>query len=406
MTRTHKLRAIGLWTLCAAAALALSWSDTARAQVPCTAPDVLCTGDPCVTRAVTVASPCVLDFGSRALVIGGRLKVPSGGTLELRAGSINVQSVIDGHGAIGASVTLIATGTIFQRGRVDTSGTGAAGTITLQAGGDVTLTGRMKSVGSGSTNGGSILVESGGQVFGPATFGNDVRGGSAAAAGHAVYHGVTGVDLLGHLHMLGGSGGYCEFVSSAGKVTIGTDIRTRVRSGAAGTCVLNAATDATVARGINEDGFTDGGTLIVSGATVTMPLHQGLHARGWHGAGGTVIVNGGVVTDNESLLADGFTAGGSVTVTADAINIVADVSAKGGTAGGRISLLATTGNLTQTGIVDAAAGGVIEAEATAGNLTVHGPWRAGGGGCIALAAGGTVATAGATFDVPVTASCP
>lgn len=50
-------------------------------------------------------------------------------------------------------------------------------------------------------------------------------------------------------------------------------------------------------------------------------------------------------------------------------------------------------------------GGVIEGQAT-GNLTANGEYTAAGGGCIGLSAGGTLDTSAATFDVPLTASCP
>ncbi len=116
-------------------------ASSARAQVSCSDPANLCTGDPCVITAVMVASPCTVDFGPRTVIIQGNLRVPAAGTLSFTAGAItlDLNSRIDGTdlsgGGAGADVTLQASGEIDLKGRgIDTSGS-PGGAITVEADG-------------------------------------------------------------------------------------------------------------------------------------------------------------------------------------------------------------------------------------------------------------------------------
>src|SRR5262249_16463966 len=113
-----------------------------RAQVSCSNPDNLCTGDPCVIENGSVASSCVVDFGARALVVRGTVHVPDGGVLSFSAGAITVEKPgrIDAvHGDVGGNagdITLQANGGIDVSGRLDASGAyGHIGTIIVEAGG-------------------------------------------------------------------------------------------------------------------------------------------------------------------------------------------------------------------------------------------------------------------------------
>ena len=121
-------------------------SAGATTQVDCITPDEFCTGNPCTTtdRLEITVSSCVLDFGSRALVLATGVTVPSGGTLSLTAGSIEVKKKINGQhtGASdgdGADISLSATGSIVVGGRIVASGSNSSGTISLNAGGNVDL---------------------------------------------------------------------------------------------------------------------------------------------------------------------------------------------------------------------------------------------------------------------------
>jgi hypothetical protein len=62
-----------LFAVAAVAALAA----TAHAQVDCSNPDNLCTGDPCVIPPIEVQVPCVVDFGTRTVEIPDMLRVPA-----------------------------------------------------------------------------------------------------------------------------------------------------------------------------------------------------------------------------------------------------------------------------------------------------------------------------------------
>ena len=87
-------------------------SAVARAQVDCDTPDDLCTGDPCVVATVEVGDPCVLDFGSRTVVIDGTLKLPNSGELSLTAGRIElegrIQNLPGSVPGLGPRITLAA----------------------------------------------------------------------------------------------------------------------------------------------------------------------------------------------------------------------------------------------------------------------------------------------------------
>ena len=384
---------------------ALLLRGPARADTPCPTTDQLCTGDPCVTVATDIGAHCTLDFGARTLVIAGGLRIPDGGDVTIKAGTITVQAGINGRSVYGADLTLEASGNLVQEALVDVSGSAQAGSITMQVGGDATLTGKMRATGSTQVAGGSITILAGGRITGPGGFSHDIHAGFGAPAGRAIYRADGGINLVGHLITRSSSGGYIEFTSANGPVSIGTDIRTRT-TGAGGTILVSAGTDATIARGMSSDGGTDGGTIVVSGATVTMPRHQGLHARGRRGAGGIVVVLGGVVVADEALVADGFTRGGTVDVSAEQLTVTVGVTANGGNAGGHVSLVTRSGDLVVGPIASASGGGGVVEAHSAGNLTAHGALRAGPGGCIGLSASGVVDVSAAATDTPITSDCP
>ena len=57
------------------------------AQVDCSNPDNLCTGDPCVIPKIEPANPCVADFGARAVVIlGGTIQATATGNVTTDGG--------------------------------------------------------------------------------------------------------------------------------------------------------------------------------------------------------------------------------------------------------------------------------------------------------------------------------
>ena len=137
-----------------------------------TVPGDLCSGNPCViARAVTVDAGSDLDFGDDDLVLApaAALTLGSGAnrSLTLRAGRITLQpggTIVAG----GADITLRTKAgaiSVLRSGasvaRIDVSAN-SAGTITLDAGGDVTVSGNLEARGTGrDAQAGSIDVTSG-----------------------------------------------------------------------------------------------------------------------------------------------------------------------------------------------------------------------------------------------------
>jgi hypothetical protein len=96
----------------------------ARAQVVCSSPDNLCTGDPCIIPALEVDTPSIVDFGPRTVVIAGRLAVAGDDMLSLTAGSMLVQATISNvQGGIRPDIVLTATGDVTIAAPVRLSGT-------------------------------------------------------------------------------------------------------------------------------------------------------------------------------------------------------------------------------------------------------------------------------------------
>src|SRR5262245_60062857 len=113
-TGGFRMRLSTIW----AVALFLALSDAARAQVDCSNPDNLCIGDPCVVPSLEVMSPCVADFGARGLVVGGVLKAPGQGIVDLTAATIQVNAPIIFRRLPGppSRLTLTASGAITVSG--------------------------------------------------------------------------------------------------------------------------------------------------------------------------------------------------------------------------------------------------------------------------------------------------
>src|SRR2546422_10076223 len=74
----------------AAATVFLLAAASAHAQVSCSNPDNLCTGDPCVIGDVAVERQCTVDFRPRTVQVRGRLRLPDLGELDLKAGTFQV----------------------------------------------------------------------------------------------------------------------------------------------------------------------------------------------------------------------------------------------------------------------------------------------------------------------------
>jgi hypothetical protein len=365
----------------------LAVAATARAQVDCSNPDNLCTGDPCVIPPIEVQVPCVVDFGTRTLEIPGILRVPAGpppnndvsftaGRIEIRGGiriargrlpdvpgEVTLTAINDfvspGRYSAppGPRFHVFASGNIDLQARVrrNTLGTvEAGGTLSLPAGptlqtceplrgaGGVAV-GRRLRCATGST---LEISSSAGGVTLDATI--DVRAPASNPSGLAVF--AAGDVVTSILPLMGGG---ISLVSTGGFVFVSSPIRaTQIQIAAAG--------DVTVGREL----FAHPGDITIQGAGVDVPTTGRLDTSG-----------------------SGFGAG-DVRVTATAADL---------TLGGAFSAQGESGT----------PGGVIEGVA-AGNVVANGVFDATGipPGCISFQAGGTVDTSGGSFDPALVPDCP
>jgi hypothetical protein len=445
----------------------VSWP--AAAQVSCSDPDNLCTGDPCITGDIEVQSPCVLDFSPRTLIIGDTLVVPDGGTLSFTAGAIQANGPIIARGQNGSSITLTASGAMNLNNSINATGRQSPGAITLTAGGDILLDAQLKA-GGPTASGGTVTVESTGGSLTTTHAGRVmVRSRTTETAGSAILRGYTSVSLAGRIFADGGNAGTIEVSSGSGDVSIEKKMRARGKAGLGGQIAISAGTAAgtvTIQAKVEAPGI-GGGSIDITGSTVL--VNDKVRARGlFGGAGGHIEVsatsvvqvadkidvrgaNGGMITIGgaagatptilvlDDLTAKGKNLGGNIDLTANGSLIVdrgVDVDAHGNAMGGcirataasiatgphsdfdagatnalpglegEIRFLATAGDMTLDDAFDVSRSGIIDAFAS-GNLTAVGRFRAGPSGCVGLDAGGTVDASGADTDpVVLSADCP
>jgi hypothetical protein len=127
-------------------------------------------------------------------------------------------------------------------------------------------------------------------------------------------------------------------------------------------------------------------------------------------AGNQIFVNRSILV-NDRRKSKGF--GGTLRLEADSVHVSPGVqlNADGRKRGGQLRVVATNGDLDLRGLFLARGGtgpgGIIEGTAT-GNITTDGIYECAGtpAGCIALNAGGTLDTTGASFDKPLSGDCP
>jgi hypothetical protein len=388
-------------TVTSAALILLALRSSAPAQVACGDPDNLCTGDPCVIEdAGEVESPCVVDFGTRTLVVRGRVF----GRMVFTAGAI----VVEPGGRLEGAVTLEASGPITVDGVVDGSFPYAAADITLDAGGTLAVGGAVRANRSLSS----------------CNF-------SGCAAGNIALRGAGGVTVNGLVEARGYQGGTIELSSAAGDVAV----HHKIRATRSGSVTVHADGSATIDADVVTTG--GGGTIDVSTAHGDVTVDARL--RGGAGTG-TVVVDAGrdllflgeakvasyanhgfirlaaggqaTIGPSARLFARGGGAegayGGTVRVAASRVDLRGRVrtDGKGSYArGGDIRVEATDGDLTLEGVFRSRLGGIIEATA-ANDLTARGTFSCRPDGCVAFSAGGTLDVGAAVVDVPVVGDCP
>jgi hypothetical protein len=457
--------------------LLIGLGASASAQLDCSDPDNLCTGDPCIVPTVLVGLPCVVDFGSRTVIVAGAVKTVSNGVLDWSAGAIVVDGSIRNLGGQ-PGVTLTATGDIDVNGLIKLNR--ESGPVTLDAGGAIRVNGPIQ------VNPGDVTLTAGGgditvakpirsnarfvsfvdprvitltasgdiAVMAPirTKFGDQinlvaggtitvdkpvrgVKGGSTFIEQTFVLE--AGGDILLR-HMVGREEGTltvtaggtlmvgarlkapeCDVSLTGASVDVNHLIDTRDHDGGNVT-VTSTVGDVTLRRSILADGFRRFGGDVSMLAESDLIVDDSISTKSLARGGAITLASAtGTVTVNDNLIARGgpgvdFTTGlgGDIRLEAPAIQVAASATLDAGAPETAGSIrLSTTGNLALAGsflaIGGSGPGGVIEAAAGA-DLTTSGDFRCAGtpDGCIALAAGGTLDTTGATFDKPPVADCP
>jgi hypothetical protein len=369
-------------------------ATTAFAQVDCSNPDNLCTGDPCTIAAIAVESPCVVDFGSRALVVAGTLRVQSAlgvGSISFTAASIAVPGMIqaDDDGVPvhtdGGDITLMADADITVDGRLQSKGYYDGGTIVLDGGGDIRVRGPISATGRYS-GGGHVAIDAVGEV--EITQVVRVNGGG----------GTIGITAGGDLVVDGPLNGRqpAPLFGKSTNITLvaGGSILVADRIDASGTTfgsgdgdiIIRGAAGVTVCRPIRTRGYAIGGGVEVSSSAGNVIVSNSIDAGGRNRGNVIRLEAAGMLSVTGSLLARGVGVFGG------------DIFARGATVSLTAPRFDVRGGNDSTG-------GTIEGTAT-GNLTASGSFRAQPNGCIALNAGGMLDTSLATFAPPPVADCP
>jgi len=404
-------------------------ASQAHAQIACTGPDDLCTGDPCVIGTVAVQSPCTVDFGNRALEIAGTVSVPDGGSLHFEARYVHLAGRIDGrHAGTGAHVTLASpgfSGSIHLDGVIDVSGDAASGTIDVVAPTDVRVTNGLHASSKLGT-GGSIVVVSGGEVAVDGVL--DVRG---TDGGSIFVAGKQSASAFPELHVV--VGGKCLASGregAGGSVTLrGSNVRSAATLDVRGNDGDGGTVEVTGARNVSLDshkkilasGTASGGTVSVSAQNGQAFVAGKVMARGRLGDGGTVATaspNGMVIFIAKSDLRGGMS-GGHVRIDGDSVDLERVRAIVSGGAGGDIRVNQTgtepvvvggverESGVSGGGLFDARPSGTIEILAPAASVMIaSGRYLAGPAGCVGLSSGGSTDTTGVTSDVPLSPNCP
>jgi hypothetical protein len=324
-------------TLCGAV---LTAAVPSRA-VTCTSPDVLCKGNPCVTSVVRVSSPCVLDFGTRTLVIGGKMRVPNGGVLSLRAGGIEVRHSILGRHAYapagdGANITLTATGNILVDQRIDASAHDTAGSIHLTAGGNVSLLAPLRA----RTNplkplapGGEITIDAGGTISAVLRARLRAQGTHATPGGSIHLTSGRGVQLAGRVAADGSTGGTIDIYSAAGNISLEGPVFAGGMTGDGGGAVIVAASGGvTTFAPIDTAGLGHGGHITILGA-LPVSANSTLRAdssKGQRDGGDVVLASNADIAVRGAVSATGMNGGGITVVSqAGTARVTAPIDAGG-----------------------------------------------------------------------------
>ena len=327
-------------------------------------PAIACTTDADCGGTVGSCRGSLLDFGARGLTLtnNGMLDA-QGAALSIKAGSLILQpkGVIQ---SLGGDVDATTTGVIQLQANADGSGrsrmdvsSGVAGTVTLVAGGDLTIAGQILAVPNADLEYGGTIDVTGTNVTVVKNAKLSVLGGNSGGGGDMYLTASTGtVSVAGTLEASSGADGGSIEIDSIGNVTLTADAIMDVHAGAggdagmiciivdvggvslAGTVNLSAGGDL-----INGDGYGGDFEIDANGA-VTIATTIDTSGGGTGGSAGDVAIDtSGDITLSGPINAgatgsSGFGGFVDISTTTGMIDVQDDIDAVGPGSGGAISL--------------------------------------------------------------------
>jgi len=432
-------RALAMRTCCACAVvifgafLGTLVVTAANAQTVCTAADVsaqdtgcpIGTGPCTITKTVQVGDGCVLDFGARDVTISGRLDT-NWGTVSIAAASLTIApgGLIDGRGnqtsAPGnqggmISIRVAGSATIEKTsrsvGRIDVSGTDCAGTIAIDAGGSVTVGGKLNADQlSRAAGGGTIRITAATDIVSlPSSVISATGGDQATASGGEIDLTAGRKVTLGDGIDLSGSCGGILNVHAGDAVTMQRVTDTGTGDGGGGGCVdVTAGTSTQVLDKIDTSGGAssanagagNGGVVCINAQFGNLTVAGDILAEGAapDGGGGEtdLTAQGSIIVPPLVMLSarsnGGQGCGGTLSLAPNlALSSAALLDVSGGGGGGEVDICAGTdvtlsGGLDASGRAPGATGGIANVEAGAngpGTLLVQNAIDVSGGACSA-----------------------
>ncbi len=418
-----------LLLLAALGLVAVAGTRPALALTACTAADIVAqeagcpggTGTCSITHSYDIGDGCTLDFGSRIVSIGsgGNLKIGSG-MMVLKAGKLTVGTggAIEGIGNsaapndVGGYVQIQVTGDLTisntsgaTAGHIDVSGRSSGGTIIIDAGGSVSILGKLDAgMRIPAADGGTILVTAGLDITSTTLSTITAAGGNSSNGGGDVeFTAGRLIDLRTPAIDVSGSDGG-NFCAEAGQSAVVSSVNATGEgdAGSGGSANIIAGTGVHLLSKLQIDGTagTDGGGcggfVCIEADFGNIDVDNNITAEGGpvDGPGGEIglTAHGAINIAKAAQVSvrgngtDGC--GGEICIEADtSFSHLGTVDASGGAGGGCIDISASSdidvqGTITALGRNFGAIGGSVSVEAgalsTRGSLAISGTIDAGG----------------------------
>ena len=258
---------LALAVLSTVVAAAVPARDARAAISACTAANISANDPGCptgtgpcnITKKFAIGNGCVLDFGTRTVTVTGSGELDiAWGSVGLKAGTLTLapSGFIVGKGtqssppgSIGGMMSIYTTGAVtLQRagsakGVIDVSGNARAGSILIDAGGSVTLQGKLLAQQLASWgSGGNIMVRAGGDFIAAAQSNLAAGGGTLSWGGYIDIRAGGRVDLGDRVDLVGGEGGSLTVYAGADAVVRAIDTHANGDAGSGGDVDIMAET--------------------------------------------------------------------------------------------------------------------------------------------------------------------